>query len=145
MTKKEIEKRWKRNQRYTLKLIEAMPESEFDFKPVIGVKSFLSQCAHITTWLRTHSRFVTAFEMEKLKLKSKEEVLHGLNDFFEQFLTYLHDTTEEALAQDVKVFYGTVSKYHILQTMDNHLSHHRGQIVIYLRMKDIKLPSYVGW
>ena len=67
MNKKEIIKRWKGNQRYTLKLVEAMPGSSFDFKPTIEIKSFLLQCSHITTWLRTHSRFVTEQEMEKLK------------------------------------------------------------------------------
>ena len=46
------------------KIIEMMPESDFDFKPIPEVKSFFSQCSHITTWLRTHSRFVTAIEME---------------------------------------------------------------------------------
>lgn len=142
---KEHIKRWKGNQRYTLKLIEAMPEADFDFKPTEEVKAFRSQCSHITTWLRTHSRFVTELEMEKQRPKTKAEIQASLNDFFEQFLAFLKETTEEDLAQKVKVFYGTVSKTFILQTMDNHLSHHRGQMIMYLRLKGIKPPSYVGW
>lgn len=142
---KEIIKRWKGNQRYTLKLVEAMPEANFDFKPTPEVKSFLSQCSHVTTWLRTHSRFVTESEMEKQKFKTKTEIKSGLDDFFNQFLEFLKNTTEENLEQKVKVFYGNVSKAFIIKTMDNHLSHHRGQMILYLRLKNVKPPSYIGW
>lgn len=145
METKELIKRWKGNQRYTLKLVDAMPEENFDFKPIDGVKSFLSQCAHITTWLRTHSRFVTGQEMEKLRPKSKAEILEGLNDFFEKFNDFLKEATEADLAEKNKVFYGNVSKAFITQTMDNHLSHHRGQIILYLRLKGINPPAYIGW
>ena len=145
MDKKEIIKRWKGNQRYTLKLIDMMPESDFDFKPVDEVKSFHSQCSHITTWLRTHSRFVTEIELKKLKFKTKEELTLGLTDFFNQLLSFLEGTSTENLEEKVKVFYGNVSKVFILQTMDNHLSHHRGQMVLYLRLKGLKPPAYVGW
>ncbi|MEO0895346.1 MAG: DinB family protein [Bacteroidota bacterium] len=145
METKEIIKRWKGNQRYTLKLIQAMPEEEFDFKAAEGTKSFRSQCSHITTWLRTHSRFVTEKEMDKLKPKSKEEIVQALNGFFDDFIAFLQGTNEDELAQKVKVFYGTLSKEFIIQTMDNHLSHHRGQMIIYLRLKGITPPSYIGW
>ncbi|NRB48014.1 MAG: hypothetical protein HRU41_10110 [Saprospiraceae bacterium] len=73
MEKKELVKRWKGNQRYTLKLIEAMPEDNFNFKPIDGIKTFQSQCSHITTWLRTHSRFVTGEELPKINPKNKQE------------------------------------------------------------------------
>ena len=145
MNKKEFIKRWKGNQRYTLKIIEAMPEEDFNFKPTPEVKSFLSQCSHVTTWLRTHSRFVTEIEMKKLKFKTKAEVKAGLDDFFNQFMAFLKNTTKENLAEKTKVFYGNTSKRFIIETMDNHLSHHRGQMIIYLRLKGIKPPSYIGW
>lgn len=29
--------------------------------------------------------------------------------------------------------------------MDNHLAHHRGQMIIYLRLQGIKPPAYTGW
>ena len=122
-----------------------MQELDFDFKPVDGIKTFQSQCSHVTTWLRTHSRFVTGFEMEKKSPKTKAEIIEVLNDFFEQLLAFLKNATEEQLSEKVKVFYGNVSKAFIIQTMDNHLSHHRGQMILYLRLKGIKPPSYVGW
>ena len=38
-----------------------------------------------------------------------------------------------------------VSKESFLLTMDNHLAHHRGQLIVYLRLMGLKPPSYVGW
>jgi len=142
---KEVIKRWKGNHRYTLKLINAMPLDDGDFKPTPAVKSFLSQCSHITTWLRTHSRFVMGKKMEKAKVKSIADATLALDEFFEELIHYLERSSREDLEAKVKVFYGNVSKLFILQTMDNHLSHHRGQMVIYLRLKGVKPASYVGW
>lgn len=60
-------------------------------------------------------------------------------------LDFLEKSELDELSEEVKVWYGTVSKEAILLTMDNHLSHHRGQLVVYLRLLGIKVPSYIGW
>jgi len=142
---KELIKKWKGNKRYTLKFVEAITEEQLSFKPADGVKTYQSQLSHITTWLRTHSRFVTGNQLEKPKTKTKEDITYYLNDFFDVVLDYLENTSQEDLAEIVDVWYGKVSKASILLTMDNHLSHHRGQLVIYLRLLGIKPPSYIGW
>jgi len=145
MDQKELIKKWKGNKRYTLKFVDLIGEDQLDFKPVEGTKTYQSQLSHITTWLRTHSRFVTETELSKPKTKTKAELQAALNDFFDSLLTFLEQSTEEELSQKVKVWYGTVSKKFILSTMDNHLAHHRGQLVVYLRHLGIKPPSYTGW
>jgi uncharacterized damage-inducible protein DinB len=43
------------------------------------------------------------------------------------------------------MWYGSSTKNRILNLMDNHLAHHRGQMIVYLRLKGIEPPSYVGW
>jgi len=145
MITKELIKKWKGNRRYSLKIIEGMPEEYFDFKPASGVKSFKSQASHITTWMRTQSRFVTGITMDKPSTKTKEEILHYFTEFFDTVLAYLEKTSEEGLSEIVTMWYGKVSKESVLLTMDNHLSHHRGQMIVYLRLKGIKPPGYVGW
>lgn len=142
---RELLKKWKGNKRYTLKFVKIVTDDQLEFKPVSGVKTYLSQLSHITTWLRTHSRFVTGKEMEKTRIRTKEDVVQYLEDFFDQLYAFLETATIEDLDEIVDVWYGNVSKTFILQTMDNHLSHHRGQLVIYLRMLGVKPPSYVGW
>ncbi|NJL74904.1 MAG: hypothetical protein HC892_07620 [Saprospiraceae bacterium] len=29
--------------------------------------------------------------------------------------------------------------------MNDHLTHHRAQMIVYLRLKDVQPPKYVGW
>ncbi|WP_430906367.1 DinB family protein [Maribacter sp. 2-571] len=145
MTKEALIKKWKGNKRYTLKFVEAMPEQNYDLKPVIGMKTYKSQLAHITSWLRTHSRFVTDYEFEKEKMTSKDQINSALETFFDTFLEHLAAMNDVQLHETVPVWYGKTARYQIANVMDNHLAHHRGQLVVYLRLNDIKPPSYVGW
>ncbi|WP_299246325.1 DinB family protein [uncultured Aquimarina sp.] len=145
MKKVELIKKWKGNKRYTLKFVEAMPEDDYDFKPSDEMKSYKSQLSHITTWLRTHSRFVTGLEFPKVKMTSKELIKEALVDFFDTFLEKIETMDENKLQEIEDIWYGKSTRYQIANIMDNHLSHHRGQMVVYLRLKNIKPPSYLGW
>ena len=145
MKRSELLQKWKGNKSYTLKLIEAMPAEHWDFRPTAGVKTFQSQCAHLTTWLRTHSRFVTDETMPKPAVKTREDIVLHLTEFFDALLAYLKTVDEAALDEIVPVFYGKRSRAFILQVMDNHLSHHRGQVVVYLRLCGVVPPGYRGW
>ncbi len=128
-----------------MKFVEAMPEDYFGFKPTDEMKTYQSQLIHITTWLRTHSRFVTESEFTKVKLNSKETIKDALEEFFNGFLNHLEKMDDTQLDEIVDVWYGKTAKYQIANVMDNHLSHHRGQMVVYLRAKGQKPPSYTGW
>ena len=145
MNRKELVKKWKGNQRYTLKLAEAMPEELFSIKPAEGMKTYQSQLSHITTWLRTHSRFVTDHTFEKVQIKTKADIIQSLEEFFQFITEFLEKVAEESLEEIQELWYGKVSKHFILQVMDNHLSHHRGQMIVYLRLQGITPPSYIGW
>ena len=110
MTPKELRTRWRGAFRYLRRVIEAMPEEQLSLKPADGVKTFASQGAHIVTWLRTHSRFVTGETLEKASAKTRDEQLAALDDLAARLDTYLAAATPEELAEEVKVFYGRRSR-----------------------------------
>lgn len=145
MTQKELIKKWKGNKRFTLKFVDAMPEENFDFKPTPEMKSYKSQLSHVTSWLRTHSRFVTNEEFDKVKMTSKDLIRIALEGFFDVFIERLESMNEIDLNEIVDVWYGKTTRYQIANIMDNHLSHHRGQMIVYLRLVNSKPPSYIGW
>jgi len=145
METKELLKKWKGNKRYTLKFIALVRVEGLVFKPIESTKTYQSQLTHITTWLRTHSRFVTGKTFDRPKTKTKEELVYALEEFFDVLLSFLENTTPEELSEIVEMWYGKVSKASVLMTMDNHLAHHRGQLVVYLRMMGQKPPTYIGW
>ncbi len=160
MRNEELVRKWKGNKRYTLKFVDALPDEDFDFKPSSEVKSYKSQLSHITSWLRTHSRFVTDYAFAKsslrdsrptgersgkAKLTSRDLIRTALEDFFDTFIEQLQEMTDNRLNDTVDIWYGKRTRYEIANVMDNHLSHHRGQLVVYLRLKNVKPPSYLGW
>jgi len=49
------------------------------------------------------------------------------------------------LDRQVKFFAGPMTIRQILLLLHDHQSHHLGQVIVYLRLKGIKPPDYVGW
>jgi len=145
MERKEWLRRWKNNGRYTLKFIALIKEDELDFKATENGKSFRSQVQHISAWLRNQYKFLSGEELRKNRPKSKEELHSSLEEFFEFLHEFLLEVSEEELEQKVELWFGTISKASLLMTMENHLAHHRGQLVIYLRQLGYNPPSYIGW
>ena len=50
-----------------------------------------------------------------------------------------------ALEEEVKFFAGPMNKRQIVALLHDHMTHHRGQLMVYLRLKGIKPPQYRGW
>ncbi len=143
--KEELVKKWKANKRYTLKILEAMPEAAYDFKPEEGMKTFISQASHIASWLSNHITKIEPIEMPKINKSGKAALITSIDIMFDHIIAYLQQMNVEILKEEIKMWYGKSSKLRILNLMDNHLSHHRGQMIVYLRLKGIKPPSYIGW
>lgn len=142
---------------YTLEVAEAMPEEHFSFRPHDSIRSFGEQLAHIgmsTQFL--HSMFIkgeeiqfdpaAAAQMEKEIGASKEKVIEHINSAFDDAITTLKSMDKEALHQTF-VFQFIPSKPELTKEegylfIRDHITHHRGQAIIYLRMKDQKAPAY---
>ena len=76
---------------------------------------------------------------------SKKEVLQLLNTAFKNSSERIQNTSEEELSQIVDFFAGPKSKLQILNLLQDHVTHHRGQLLVYLNLKGIAPPKYVGW
>ena len=57
----------------------------------------------------------------------------------------IENTNDADLKITVDFFAGPKSKLQILNLLQDHLSHHRGQLIVYLNLNNIKPPSYIGW
>ena len=42
-------------------------------------------------------------------------------------------------------FAGPKSKFQILNLLEDHVTHHRGQLIVYLNFKNSIPPSFIGW
>ncbi|MEL6811639.1 MAG: DinB family protein [Bacteroidota bacterium] len=141
--------KWENSKNYLIAVAEAMPEKQYNFKPTEREMSFQEQLLHIKgnmDWLSTTYFSDKEFDRsEKASPTTKAEVIELLNTGFDHTLEIISASSEEDLATTVEFFAGPKSKLQILNLLLDHVTHHRGQLIVYLNLNEIKPPRYVGW
>lgn len=147
---KENAVKWENAKNYTIKTIESIPEDKFGFRPTLEEMSFSDQIAHIAgnmLWLSsthlTHAK--PTITKDNFTGKSKKELLNLLSQSFDFVQVAFLNLNENDLSTQVELFGKSVSKRQIVWLIHDHLTHHRGQLAVYLRLNNIKPPQYIGW
>jgi len=139
---------WKLSKEYTMDFAQEMPDDKYGFKPTEEVYSYSEQLLHLAGgnfW------FFSSIKGEKspkpedafgAEGKSKSDVMKLLKESFsygDEVIEALNDDTakEEVAAGQTKL-----PKWKIVLFCTDHLTHHRGQMVVYLRLNGIKPPQY---
>ncbi len=144
----QLARKWSHAREYTLKMAELMPEEYFDFKPVPEEMSFKEQLLHIAQnmeWLSTSYLFVKKITSKDAEAKDKAAVIKILSDAYDMGANAHKNLTSKQLDETVPFFAGPMTRRQILILMHDHQTHHAGQLIVYLRLKGIKPPDYVGW
>lgn len=140
----------KNSKEYTIMVAELMPEEFYGFKPTAAEMSFREQLLHICTnmtWLSSSclsSENKSAYIVEK-NMQGKDSILHVLNQTYDYAITILSAVSPSSLADSVKFFAGPMNKLQIINLISDHQTHHRGQLLVYLRLCGVEPPRYVGW
>lgn len=120
---------------YTMEVLKAMPADDYDFRPNDEQRTFAAQAYHIAYSIDYfHQTFSSggnvAWNPGDENSKSKEELIKWAEEKFDEMHKFIlaADSNDQLTA-------GVV--YYL-----DHNSHHRGQIITYLRMKGITPPSY---
>lgn len=141
--------KWENSKNYLMEIAEAMPEDVYDFKPTERQMSFKEQLLHIKgnmEWLST--TYFTDLKYEKsesLMVMNKVETIIELEKGFDRVIKIIEKTADEDLKETVDFFAGPKSKLQILNLMQDHVTHHRGQLIVYLNLNEINPPKYIGW
>jgi uncharacterized damage-inducible protein DinB len=119
---------------YTLAVAQAMPGSGYNFKPVETVWNFGELLEHIAYGIRWwEANFVRSVKTDwapPVAKTNKDAIIQNLTSAYDELERTL---TEGSLSRDaVKGFHATL----------DHVTHHRGQAVIYLRGKGVTPPEY---
>ncbi|RMA65915.1 DinB family protein [Ulvibacter antarcticus] len=141
--------KWGNSRNYLLEVAEAMPEESFDFKPTERQMSFKEQLIHIKgnmDWLSTSYFTDNEFEKGVSEIPvTKAETIEVLTNAFDAVSEIISITSEAELNEIVDFFSGPKSKLQILSLLQDHVTHHRGQLIVYLNLNGINPPNYVGW
>ncbi|TDE31455.1 DinB family protein [Flavobacterium ranwuense] len=143
-----IEK-WDNSKDYLIAVAQAMPEDKYDYKPTAQEMSFREQLFHIQDnmkWLSTtHFSEEKYVKKEAAKGLSKAQIIQEIEASFDTAKTFVQKTKDVELSQKVDFFAGPKSKLQILNLMQDHVTHHRAQILVYLNLNQIQPPKYIGW
>ncbi|MDT0555509.1 DinB family protein [Patiriisocius hiemis] len=144
--KKAFLEKWENSKNYLIGIAEAMPEEFYNFKPSERQMSFKEQLVHIKgnmDWLGT--TYFSAEKKEEFEKESKQEVIAALENSFNLVTKAIEAADSVALTETVDFFAGPKTKLQILNLLQDHVTHHRGQLIVYLNLKEITPPRYIGW
>jgi uncharacterized damage-inducible protein DinB len=139
----------------TRKCLERIPESLYEYKPhpssmALGYLSVL--VADIPRWvaLSIQDSVIDFATYKQFKLSTNEKLLEFFDENIHNAEKALAGTDDETLAKELfylkndgqELFHAT--KLENVGSSINHWVHHRGQLTVYMRLNEIKVPSIYG-
>jgi uncharacterized damage-inducible protein DinB len=142
---------------YTLDVAKEMPAEKYTYRPTDSVRSFGEQMAHIGMSTQFILKvFVKGEElkfdpaetakMEKQIGASKEECIKSIEEAFDEVIATLSAMDDEALQNKFVYFFSPEKpefpKEDGFISIRDHITHHRAQAIVYLRMNGIVPTGY---
>ncbi|TLP82810.1 DinB family protein [Maribacter sp. ACAM166] len=137
---------------YVLLVAEMMPEENYDFKATKESLSFSENLMHIGYALDWHSqsllagresRDYTTDTVYKPANKTKEEMMETIDTTFDETIKLLHEFKPAQLDDELDYFGLNRSKRQIFMLLADHITHHRAQMLVYMRLNGLVPPRYV--
>jgi len=138
----------------TIKVFKEIPDAKWDYKPHAKSMAFGELAWHTASAERffVHSLLAGKFEMgapipgvPKEGPKSSGALVLAYEQLTKNNITDLKEADGEKLGKDIAFFnIMTLPAITYMQLALNHSIHHRGQLSVYLRLVDAKVPSIYG-
>ncbi len=153
----EWHEKWKNSLAYTQEALASVPDSSLSYRPSPGQMSIQEQVQHIAGNVYGLSRRFLDYEPqgfneEALRAKlaaetlSRAELLTLLNEAYAFGHAAIDNLPAERWDEDVPNFFaGPRSRRVIVYLLQDHATHHRAQVLMYLRLLGIEPPRYRGW
>jgi hypothetical protein len=132
--KNELLKLIENSKNYTLSVAQTMPEDMYSFKPTDDVWDFNELLQHIAygiSWWEENYIKMNRIDWSPAVLNvGKQDIIKNITEAYDS----LKKTVEVMKLSDIalKGFYATL----------DHITHHRGQAILYLRCKGMVPPEY---
>jgi uncharacterized damage-inducible protein DinB len=137
---------------YTLQVADLMPENAYNFKPVEGEMSFKEQLIHIGKnlyWLSSTYISETDDPVSKMALRenslTKDQVLKFVSGAYDYAISCFQDVDIRSLSKEFNWAGRKMNKVQFMNLIQDHQTHHRGQMIVYLRLNKLQPPRYTGW
>jgi len=144
--------KFKNAKTYTLAIAEKLDADKFDFKPVKEEMSFKEQFVHIGEniyWLSSAYIKEETNPIKTIKNRAsemnKEQVIEFVASAYDYAFKAISELDEKSLSKEFNWSGGKMNKFQFLNLIQDHQSHHVGQLIVYLRLNNITPPKYIGW
>lgn len=140
------------SQKYVEQVAELMPEENYQYKASEESLSFAQNLLHIGFALNWHSKTLLGEiktpnwqedTVYKAAGKSKKEMLAIVKATFEEAIALLKQLDSSELENRLDYFGLDRTKRQICMLLADHITHHRAQMIVYLRLNGITPPRYV--
>lgn len=149
---KEYLERLENSRDYLLLVAETMPEEKYSFKATPESLSFEEYFMHIAWAMDWHSQSLlggreardwnTDTELKVAK-KSKKEMIATLDRTFDKTIAFISEFDTNKLNDRLDYFGLDRTKRQILLLLADHITHHRAQMLVCMRLNGLKPPRYV--
>ncbi len=124
---------------------EKMPEDDYSFKPTDAVRSFGQVVGHVADAQYLFCSVVLGEKNPGLKIEqtktSKADLIASLKDAFAYCDKAYDGMTDASGVQMLKLFGSEMPKLGALSANTMHTTEHYGNLVVYMRLKNIVPPS----
>ena len=140
------------SRKYLILVAETMPEDKYDFKATPESMSFSENLMHIGWAMDWHSQSLmggraardwnTDTEL-KVDNKTKIEMIATIDKTFDKTIEFISNFDLLKLEERLDYFGSDITKRQVLLLLADHITHHRAQMIVYLRLNGLKPPRYV--
>jgi uncharacterized damage-inducible protein DinB len=137
---------------YTIAVASLMPDSLYNYSPSPAEMSFREQLIHISQnlyWLSSSyiAEKPNPFRSTKdaLSKLSKNSIISLVKNAYDYAISSISKMEIKTLPKEFTFSGKNLNKYQFLNLIEDHQTHHRGQLVVYLRLNGVKPPNYIGW
>lgn len=149
---KEYLERLEKSNEYLILVAEKMPQDKYEFKATPESMSFAENLMHIGWAMDWHSQSLMGgreardweTDMElKVDNKTKKEMIAKVRETFNKTIEFISNFDPNRLEERLDYFGADRTKRQILLLLADHITHHRGQMLVYMRLNGLKPPRYV--
>jgi uncharacterized damage-inducible protein DinB len=139
-----LSRHFKTSEEFTVKVADAMPEADYDFKLTPPQMSFREQMVHLSQGL---DYILSGLSGEKPNppkpaSKSKSDTEAFIRSSYERAINRISKLTPEQLHKSYTSEEGTMTGVDMILMALDHSTHHRASAEMYLRAKGITPPEY---
>ncbi len=148
--RKELIAAWHRSETMTLTNVKQMPPEYFTFKYTDEAMTFAEQWRHCVMYtcgqLAGRAGLKNPYEGIKLPVQmSKDNVINELKNMYAFVRKSIAEMSDDKLTAKCDFAGDTIPVWRLFYAMENHIIHHRGQCVVYLRLSRVVPKGFYGW